>query len=696
MTDKKIRNDLFIIAVICLAVTLPFINKAFHIDSQQYLKGMEMYVQHPGRIYTGAMGWNGRIAPFTSASHPPLIPVLMLPFVFLTGNALEPVMHAVIIPFTFLCVLSMYFLARRFTSHPLLAGLLLLFAPGFLVISHNFMLDIPSFALWLIAINLCMGALENPARKNLAFSGILLAAACFGSYQAIFILPLILVYALSAGKDLKKTLVILAIPAAGLAIFSLYMLLQYNTLILLEALRMSGENNLLNWQVLVEKAAGNIIAAGGATLFPLALIYVFVGAGRNAARLIVSAVFSVAVLFGIAADYSFFQKLLIALFSFAGSLCFAEMLSLLTGYRVKEKQGPGAFLALWFLGYYAASACLFPFSTIRYILPCLPPLIIVFINKIEKISRDKPAVFSRNIFAAALSTTLVCGILVAYGDYVYAGIYRKFARSLVSDHGLKPEKTWFTGEWGFRYYMEKECYNYYLTEQDSLPAGSWLVRPQNIHPYGINRRLEEKLELAKTIIIKSRCPVRIVNDEAKAGFYSHAWGILPYSFSFKTPLERVHIFRYGKGNYFIRNLERAEFEGGSPEQAGPGIFTINNDSRIVLFQHPPSKLSYELEIPENSFLSFAAALDPETWGKKGGNGALFEIYLIDGHSQYLLFSRFIDPANRKEHRRWFDEKIDLREFGGRKAILKYVTDTGPRGNSSWDWAGWANPEIKAY
>ena len=49
-----------------------------------------------------------------------------------------------------------------------------------------------------------------------------------------------------------------------------------------------------------------------------------------------------------------------------------------------------------------------------------------------------------------------------------------------------------------------------------------------------------RVDLLETLSPTSRFPVRILNSEATAGWYSQYWGILPYSFS-TVPLERIHI-----------------------------------------------------------------------------------------------------------------------------------------------------------
>jgi hypothetical protein len=174
----------------------------------------------------------------------------------------------------------------------------------------------------------------------------------------------------------------------------------------------------------------------------------------------------------------------------------------------------------------------------------------------------------------------------------------------------------------------------------------------------------------------------------------------PYSGFEKIPWEFVlpdhskAIVYKRKPSFFISNLNNAIIEKKEKNvTVAPLVFTINNDSRTVLFQHPPSKITYKLTVPDNSSLSFGIALNPEVWSADKGDGVIFEILAKDDKEERKLFSKYIDPKNKIEDRKWYDERIDLSKYEGEEVLLTFITSPGPSNNTDHDWAGWGDPKL---
>ena len=148
-------------------------------------------------------------------------------------------------------------------------------------------------------------------------------------------------------------------------------------------------------------------------------------------------------------------------------------------------------------------------------------------------------------------------------------------------------------------------------------------------------------------------------------------------------------------HFFLRNLKNAIIEKPKVKYVtiAPSIFAINSSTRVVLFQHPQSKITYKLTIPENSSLTFGIALNPEVWSADKGDGVIFEILIKDGKEERKLFSKYIDPKNKIEDRKWHNEVVDLSKYGGKEVNLSFVTTPGPNNNTNFDWAGWGDPEL---
>jgi O-antigen ligase len=132
----------------------------------------------------------------------------------------------------------------------------------------------------------------------------------------------------------------------------------------------------------------------------------------------------------------------------------------------------------------------------------------------------------------------------------------------------------------------------------------------------------------------------------------------------------------------------------------PDPITAEDDRRRVLYQHPPetgtAESIYLVEVPEAGALRFAIALSPEVWSPSKGDGASFHVYVAEveapGEGQ-LVFVRYINPKYNPSDRRWRNFTLDLSPWAGRPVQLSLITDPGESGDWSFDWAGWAEPQV---
>jgi hypothetical protein len=106
----------------------------------------------------------------------------------------------------------------------------------------------------------------------------------------------------------------------------------------------------------------------------------------------------------------------------------------------------------------------------------------------------------------------------------------------------KTRPAWFQGDWGFRWYMERAGHRYLRSDDESPLQGDIVVRPQLAALHDVAPRLRQRMELLATVPIPSRLPIRLMSADAKAGFYSHGWGLLPFALS-RAPLETFDVYR---------------------------------------------------------------------------------------------------------------------------------------------------------
>ncbi|MEW5870928.1 MAG: YfhO family protein [Chloroflexota bacterium] len=158
-----------------------------------------------------------------------------------------------------------------------------------------------------------------------------------------------------------------------------------------------------------------------------------------------------------------------------------------------------------------------------------------------------------------------------------------------------------------------------------------------------------------------------------------------------TPLSDLGVFDFGS------DLNQAQVDPQSYTSVSRLYWTVAGKQQPVIYQHPPSRISYTLHLEKQATLSTAITIDSQAWDKPG-DGVLFEIYLQPATSgtDVLLFSKYIDPKNQPADRSPTSIEVDLSPYSGQTIQLSFVTSPGPKGNLSYDWAGWVDPHIENF
>jgi hypothetical protein len=131
----------------------------------------------------------------------------------------------------------------------------------------------------------------------------------------------------------------------------------------------------------------------------------------------------------------------------------------------------------------------------------------------------------------------------------------------------------------------------------------------------------------------------------------------------------------------------------------PTILRIDKDVRFALYQHPTSNENRSLivfenvEIPEKAKMKFGIALHPGVWDPNKGDGVVFEIYVKSNGAEECIFSKYVDPKNNPEERKWNDFEIDLSKYSGKTVTIILSTLPGPKNDNRWDWAYWGDLKL---
>jgi Dolichyl-phosphate-mannose-protein mannosyltransferase len=553
--DVSRRHHLLLLALL-LAGSLPFWGKAFHVDDTFFIAVAESLRLHPLRPLAGSVALDDTdqrvfarlgTAPntFETLSHPPLVPYLIAGVSALTGGLREIPEHAAFFVFPVAAAWFQYRLARRFTSTPLAAAIFLVSCPIFVLSGQSLMTDMPALALSLAGLALFVEGADSGDVRRLLLSGLVIGLAILTRYVCLGLVPLGILYAWGWARRPTKTWMAL-LPLVGvLGLWCAQNWLEHGALHLAASLRHYGQYYQGRYVALSDlgRRAMSDVAALGGTALPLV---VWIALARNPARggiwlghaTVVAGMVVWLDPFHVTELRSYGAGAKAAL-----TLCLAAGLFLLGDAvrRARPWRSDRGFLLLWMMGALLGTIALLPFGSARYMLPVLPPLFLLLCA--PERAGERAAYWSRHEggtrLAAAL--TLFLGLLLGVADHEYAGVYRAFAEkgthAVAGDH-----RVFFIGDWGFRYYMERGGNRYLLSTDESPTEGDFVVRPRIAALHDIAPRLRARVQHEATIAMNGILPLRLMSYEARAGYYSHGWGLLPFAFS-DAPLELFDVFR---------------------------------------------------------------------------------------------------------------------------------------------------------
>src|SRR6202041_630319 len=161
-----------------------------------YLYGAEHALIDPLHPSSARYIFQGDLVDMRGHPHPPLNSwILAVPLAVL-GDVREAPFHFFYILFSLIAALAMWSLARRFCERPLLATLVFVAVPAFVVNGTSFEADLPFLAWWMLAMAMFVKAVDEESVGALGASSAAAALAGMVAYQAILLTPILAVYLL--------------------------------------------------------------------------------------------------------------------------------------------------------------------------------------------------------------------------------------------------------------------------------------------------------------------------------------------------------------------------------------------------------------------------------------------------------------------------------------------------------------------
>jgi arylsulfatase A-like enzyme len=118
---------------------------------------------------------------------------------------------------------------------------------------------------------------------------------------------------------------------------------------------------------------------------------------------------------------------------------------------------------------------------------------------------------------------------------------------------------------------------------------------------------------------------------------------------------------------------------------------IGEHSINALFAPPKSEYRFNLKIPPSGILQFGYGLMAEEW-KSDKAGVLFKIILEEEGNKHELFSKYLAASSIKKGKEFFEEKIDLSEYAGKKTAISLITEAASADDDS-PHSFWFNPFV---
>jgi hypothetical protein len=598
MNLLRVHRDLALLLFAVVALAFPFLRQPFHMDDNFYMdmarnvKLQPLYPNDAPYVFEGH-----RLPDMGSHSHPPLVTYFLAALQQYAGegSGKEWIYHLAALIFPVLAVWSFYFLAARFLARPLWAGMGLAACPLFLIMQHTLMTDVPTLAFWLATIAAFVWATETKSPGLYAASALFQFAAMFTSYHSVLLFPLLGFYQWRR-RGTPAGWFFLMVPPALLAGWFGMNYFHYHRWLLGDTYGYIRSRDVAG--AITAKLTGLMEYQGWLILFPFFAVSVFGGAwrGRLSALLLLASAYGTQLLIP---QYRLSEKVIFVAGLFAGGLILIRMAGTL---KVNSAEPPmsgkslgfseEAFLGLWYFAAAAGCAFLFTEGSARYILPLVPPAILMFFRDLEVREipeyrlRHRPVLNSAMLASGSVVISLVWGLVLSQADFEFAGIYPKAAREFAGISGGLP--FYYGGEWGFRYYMREAGAAQLPMDEAQVKGGSYIALPSLALGYDLPSDLDSTTTELQTLTYEVMSPFRLLDRQSHAGFYSTGWGLLPFGLS-RSSLESIEIRQV---NYLADQLPYASVRTQASVPPWPGYASVAGRRVLSLMMKPGTLVAY--------------------------------------------------------------------------------------------------------
>jgi 4-amino-4-deoxy-L-arabinose transferase-like glycosyltransferase len=528
-TRNPNKSIIFSPIVILVSVTvislLPFAAKPFNIDEPLFVWVAKQIQAHPLDFYGFRINWYGTALDAARViKNPPLASYYLSLAAALSGWKELPIHLAFLLP-AVAATVGTYLLAREFTQNPLAATLIGTLSPVYILSGATVMCDTMMLAFYVWAAFLWVRGLRNDSWRDMGISALLIALCSLTKYFGISLIPLLLIFTLTAGKDQKNRALFLLIPVAILCLYQWGTLALYGRGLLSDAASYASKEKGLNIAGIFPSLVTGLSFTGGcliSTLFFAPILWNKRTIGiASLAILLAPLPLSRLGYPHLAEQASWSYFLQLSLFVAAG----INLLVLAWLELRRHKSPESLLLALWFAGTFVFAAIVNWTVNGRSILPMAPVAGILVMRHLERMRGEnwRPPLAS---LLLPLTCAWLVSMAVAWADFRLAATAREAATAVARNFGGVNRPVWFQGHWGFQYYMEKNGGVAYDRKVSAIQPGDVMVVPENN-----TNAFPEIMEKGTPTQILRFTPASFLttmNFNAGAGYYSSGFGPLPF------------------------------------------------------------------------------------------------------------------------------------------------------------------------
>jgi hypothetical protein len=524
------------IIIICTLLQLPFLNKAFHIDSDMMINTAQQMLISPMNPPLGEYGkhmvlHNTTEMPkesiFYRNPHPPLIPLLLSPVLFFFGENEIPV-HLFFLLFYILTVFSGYYFFQLYLRSNLLfvATLIWALSPALFVNSQNAMYDVPVTFFIISSLIMFIKGTRSEKRNYYIVSGIFLG---LGALTKMTVVPL---YAICGGylvlKREWKNLLWWAIPA--LLFPSLWVV---HNIIVYGKIHYLSTGHFHPILCDIRYRCERIISyLGGVVILPVFWYWSFYKNKLKKVWFVIIPVAIWSVLLVVYIKMSVVSALFYLMFASAGLIVIIHCCLIFKwdNRLINMKKKEAVFLSAFFLLYFL-TILLLPLASVRFLIPLIPFALLFFVSLLPEDNKLYK-------YIIVVSTALLT-IVISIGDAQYCDSDRKLPAVLTKKE-YTSDKTWCFGRLSFDYYLYKAGFKNFKVLQKIPSDGEFFINeiiPGDYDTYSMLVQHIGSVVPVDTILIHT-FPVKTLG--AGGGFYGS--GRLPYSFSIKHPQKEYVVY----------------------------------------------------------------------------------------------------------------------------------------------------------